>query len=309
MSPPPSRPLPPAKPTAAPPPPPVARPPATAKAAAARVPAKTFAIAPFSPENQGTKIVMYAKTGGGKTTLASMAPDPVFIAFDDGARKILNPKTGQPVSAIPGITGFQDVRDALHQRNLFPDGCTLVFDTVTKMESASEQYIFDNYPLKSGKATSMRAFGWDGPAHQIDVMRLFLSDLDSHVAAGRNVILLAQQAQIKIPHAAGLDYLEDGPKLQHNNQYSSRMEVCEWADHVLRIGYQDFDVQADNEKARVGKVQGNGEMTRAIFSGGAAHFIAKSRPIDGRHLPPVISFASKQDDSLWQMIFNGAIPD
>lgn len=303
--PPPSRPLPAV--STKPGPPPSSKPPATARPAAAKVPAKTFSIAPYSDEHQGTKVIMYAKTGSGKTTLASMAPDPVFLAFDDGARKILNPKTGQPVQAIYGLTGFQDVRDALHQKGLFPDKCTIVIDTMTKLEAVSESYIFDNYLIKGARATAMRAYGWDGPAHQIDVTRLLLTDLDPHVIAGRNIILLCQQGQVKIPCSSALDYLEDGPKLQHNNQYSSRMEVCEWADHVLRIGYQDFEVHADNDKSRVGKA--SGEMLRAIFSGGAAHFIAKSRPIDGKHLPPVISFASKQDDSLWQMIFSGAIPE
>lgn len=289
---------------------PAAPPPAPAgKQAPARA-AKTFSVATYSSANEGEKIVIYAKTGSGKTTLASMAPDAIFLAFDDGARKILNPKTGKPVQMIPGLTGFQDVRDALHQKNLFPDKATIVIDTISKLEAVSEQYIFDNYPApgkQGGKATHMRAYGWDGPAHQIDVTRLLLSDLDPHVAAGRNVILLAQQSQIRIPNAEGMDYLEDGPKLQHNNQYSSRMEVCEWSDHVLRIGYQDFEVHADTEKSRVGKASGT--MTRAIFSGGAAHYIAKTRPIQDKTLPALISFGSKDDDSLWQMMFNGAIPD
>lgn len=307
--PPPSRPPAPTKPPAPtpvrPPPPPV-----NARPAAVRVPTKTFAISTQPSGTEGEKIVIYAKTGNGKTTLASMAPNPVFLSFDKSTAKIINPKTKAACQIISGITGYQDVRDVLHQVNLFPDGCSIVIDTLSKLEAVAEQYIFDNYPApgkQGGRATHMRAYGWDGPAHQTDLIRLLLSDLDPHVEAGRNVILLCQQGQVKIPHSAGMDYLEDGPKLSHNNQTSSRMEVCEWADHVLRIGYQDFEVHADNDKARVGKA--GGSMTRAIFSGGAAHYVAKTRPIDGKTLPAVISFSEPQDDSLWLMMFEGAIPD
>jgi hypothetical protein len=208
---------------------------------------------------------------------------------------------------VPGITSLDDVRDALHQKDLFPADATIVIDTVTKLEADMEPWVFANYPLKGGaKATSMRAYGWDGPAHLLDGMRLLLTDLDAHIRVGRNVVLLAQVAQVRVPNSEGADYLEDGPKLHHNNQYSLRTEVCEWCDHVLRIGYQNFEVRTDSSTAKAGKVVG--DLTRAVFSGGAAHYIAKSRRIDGKRLPPIISFAHEGDDSLWQMIFNGAIP-
>lgn len=282
-------------------------PPSAGRQSPAQRAAKTFAVAKYVKGAEGQKTVIYAATGMGKTSLASTAPTPVFLAFDDGARLITNPKTGEHVDMVPGLTSFNDLRDALHQRSLFPDKCTIVIDTVTKVEAIAEPYIFENYPIKGGRASHMRAYGWDGPGHQVDVIRLLLADLDPHVAAGRNVLILAQQGQITIPNSEGVDYLQDGPKLQHTKQYSSRMELCEWADHVLRIGYQDFEVRLDSDKAKVGKV--NGSMTRAVFAGGAAHYLAKTRPIDGKRLPPVISFATADDDSLWQMIHNGAIPE
>ncbi len=278
---------------------PVLRPPSGPKAAAR--PAKTFSITPYSASTGGQKILIYGKTGSGKTTLASLAPNPVFLALDDGSRNI-------HVPTVPGLESFDDVRDALHQKGLFADDATIVIDTVTKLEADLEPWVYANYPLKGGaKATSMRAYGWDGPAHLLDGIRLLLSDLDAHIRAGRNVLLLAQTSQIRVPNAEGLDYLEDGPKLQHNNQYSGRTEVCEWCDHVLRIGYQNFEVRADSDKATKGKV--TGDLSRAIFSGGAAHYVAKSRPVDGKRLPPVISFENEADDSLWQMLFHGAIPN
>lgn len=296
-------------------PPPALRKPATLPAskppAAGAKPArvvKTFNIQPWNNGCEGEKILAYGKSGVGKTTYAAMAPNAVFFGLDDGGRKIKNPLTGEPVRMVPGVEGFSDMRDALHQKGLFPDKATIVIDTVTKLESWMEPYIFENYLQGGKRVTAMRQYGWDGPAHLLDSMRLLLTDLDEHVRRGCNVLLLAQVAPATIANAEGLDYLEDGPKLQHNKQYSVRAEFCEWADHVVRIGYQEFSVARENDKQKAGKVTSD-NATRAIFTGGAPHFIAKSRPIDGKRMPPVISFANESDASFWQMMFEGAIPD
>lgn len=295
---------PPSKPPSKPAAPPKA--PASAKpASAAAHKPKTFSISTWTDTNEGEKILMYAKSGTGKTTLASMAPNAIFIGLDDGGRKIRHPKTGEPIKVIQGIESFQDVRDALHQLDLFPEGSTVVTDTATKLEELMEPYIFANYKQNGQTVTSMRKYGWDGPAHVLETLRLFLTDLDALVRRGVNVVLLCQQSQIRVANAEGSDYLEDGPKLAHNNQYSSRAEVCEWADHVFRLGYLDFTVVKDDAKSKAGKVLA-GDATRAVFTGGAQHFIAKSRPIDGYRIPATIPFANEQDDSLWQFVFEGA---
>lgn len=267
--------------------------------------AKTFSVTPWAGKNEGKKVTIYGKSGSGKTSLAALIENAIFIGIDDGGRTIKQ-ADGTDLMVIPGIESYQDVRDALRQKNLFPDGSTAVIDTMTKLEELQEPYIFQHNTLKGGaKATSMRAFGWDGPSLQLDCLRLILTDLEGLVRRGINVVLLCQLAQIRVANAEGLDYLEDGPKLLHNNQYSSRTELCEWSDHVFRIGYTDMNVQKENEKAKVGKVVSS-DATRAVFTGGAQHFIAKSRPVDGYRIPSVIGFESAQDDSLWQFMFKGA---
>ena len=142
-------------------------------------------------------------------------------------------------------------------------------------------------------------------------MRNLLTDLDPLVRQGKNIILLAQLAQISVANAGGDDYIEDGPKLQHRKDCSVRTEVCEWADHVFRIGLLNFEVEKDDAKAKAGKVTSD-DGTRAIYTGGAAHFFAKSRPvIEGREapyrIPNVISFALPEDSSLWSYVFGGAV--
>ena len=297
-----------------PPKPPTKKPPSTSKSVAtlpktkpsgrkAHV-VKTFNITPWTGANEGEKITMYGRSGIGKTTLAATAPDAVFLGIDDGGRKIVHPLTGKPINAIPGIETFQDIRDVLIQKELFPEGCTIVIDTLSKGEEMIQQHVLENTTVNGQRVTSFRKFGWDGDRYTLDQIRFLLSDLDRHARTGRNIILLCQQGQIKVANAEGADYLEDGPFLQHRNDCSAREEVKQWSDHVLRIGYLDLEVVVE-KGAKAGKVVST-DVTRAIFSGGAQHYAAKSRPINGYRIPNVISFDSAEDDSLWKYIFEGA---
>lgn len=268
--------------------------------------AKSFSLAEWTNEGQGQKLVIYGKSGIGKTTLAAQLDNAIFIGLDDGGRHIQNPLTNQPVKAVGGIDTFLDLRDALGQKDLFPADATIVIDTFTKCQEIIETHVVDHVKTEKGhKAANLNAFGWgDGFRHVYEHARLILSDLDAHVQAGRNVILLCQLDQITVANAAGSDFLEDGPKLQQNRKGSIRTEVCEWADHVCRLGYLDFQV-LKGESQKTGKVATQDE-TRAVFTGGAPHFIAKSRPINGYRIPPVISFDGPEDNALWQFIFEGA---
>jgi len=268
--------------------------------------AKSFSLAEWTNEGQGQKLVIYGKSGIGKTTLAAQLQNAVFIGLDDGGRHIHNPLTNKPVKAISGITSFLDLRDALGQNGLFPDDCTIVVDTFTKCQELIEAHVVEHVAKeKGGNAKNLNDFGWgDGFRHVYEHARLILSDLDAHIQAGRNVILLCQLDQITVANSAGADFLEDGPKLQQNRKGSIRTEVCEWADHVCRIGYLDFQV-LKGESQKTGKVASQDE-TRAVFTGGAPHFIAKSRPINGYRIPPIISFDGPEDNALWQFLFEGA---
>jgi len=267
---------------------------------------KVFKVAEWCADKEGEKIVIHAKSGMGKTTLASQIEGVVFIGVDDGGRKITNPLTGKPTKVIPGVESFQDIRDALNQNSLWDDGCTIAIDTLTKAEELSEAYILQNYQTKNGRATNMRQFGWDASSHYLDTMRLLIGDLDPHIRKGHNVVLLCQAGQVRIPNAEGADYLEDGPRLSHNNQNSSRAFVCEWADHVFRIGYNGMSVNVQ-EGAKAGKLELAEGATRAIFTGGAPHFIAKSRPTKfGTCIPFIVDFSTPQTDDLWQFLFHGA---
>lgn len=303
---------PPIKPTltaASTPKPPIARPPikmptVTSASPASRHTPKTFNIITWTGAKEGEKIILYGNSGMGKTTLATMAPSPVFIGLDDGGRKIVNPKTGENVKAIPGVESFQDLRDALHQNGLIEPGQTLVIDTVTRAEGLGELHTLATVKTEKGETPeNLEAYGYGkGYKHLMDTMRLLISDLEPHVRRGVHVLLLAQQGQATVSNLEGVDYLQDGPKLCARKDQNIRTEFVEWVDHVFRIGHPSLEVVKDNKKNVKGKVKGT--MERVIYTQPELYYMAKNRS-NGKW-PPVVSFENPADDSLWAYVFHGA---
>lgn len=261
---------------------------------------RNFSVVEWSGAGEGEKVVIYGESGKGKTSIAAMAPSPVFIGVDDGARKIRDPRTGAVLKAISGIRDFNDVRDAINQHGLMDGYETLVIDTATKVEELSEPYIFDHYPLPRDAPRSLEGYGWGkGYRHSLEVMRLFFQDCEGLIHKGVNVVLLCQEASATMPNAEGLDYLQAGPKLHHSKQFSTRLEVQEWADHVLRIDYLDTRVSAASTSATKGKIISR-DTTRGVYTQAARHYFAKNRDLTTE---PIISFETAADDSLWRFMF------
>ena len=263
---------------------------------------KTFSIKPWSGDDEGERMVVYSSSGMGKTTLGSLLNDTVWVGVDPGGRKIR--VNGQPLNHL-NVNSYLDLRDALTQKNLFSKGQTLVLDTMTRVES---EWIIPHIlaTIKTDKGAAVKyieRYGYGkGWQFVLDHTRMLLSDLDRIAAQGVNVLLLCQEAAITVANAEGLDFLQNGPKLNHTRQASSRLEVSEWADHVFRIGYYETEVSGGVDD-RVGKIDSE-DTVRVIYTQEARHFVAKSRPIVGRDtLPEIVAFDSIEDDSLWQLMF------
>jgi hypothetical protein len=294
------------------PPPPKSKLPPKPSAPPPSVPArvsKPFVIQPWTGDGEGEKVIIYAASGKGKTTLASMAPDPVFIGLDDGGRKVRNPLTGEPIRHIPNIQTFQDVRDALHQPSLFNSAKSVVIDTGTVLELLAIQHVIETIPHEkpSIKIEHLDDYGYGkGFNHLFDTMRLIFQDLDAHVRQGRHVIILCQQCPVVIANPAGANFLENGPKLyapgpDSKQSFTVRGYACEWADHVFKIDYlqqQVIGARTDKEgKEHAGKVVGS--TKRAIFTMPSdPSYFAKTRTLTD----PVISFETQADDSLWRLL-------
>lgn len=273
-------------------PPVVNSPPPTPRATTGR----SFSVAPWVGEGQGEKIILYGPPGMGKTTLASMAPDPVFIGCDDGGRKIKNPKTGQPVVAVQGIATFGDVRQVL-QSDVFEDHQTVVLDTVTMLQHWALPWMFATIKHeKGGTVNSIEGYGYGkGYRHLFDLMHLILTDCDRLVRTGKNVILIAQASAVPEKNTSGEDYLKDGPDLHHATNTSVRKDYISWSDHVLRVTWEGATI----EDRKITPVKG-----RCVNVHPDATFESKSRT-----LPPdtdTVTFSGPTDDSIWQFLFGGA---
>lgn len=262
---------------------------------------KTFHVETWSGEGEGEKILGYADSGLGKTTLATLAPTPVFIGLDDGGRKIKHPVTGEELKNIPGVNDFDDFRQAIQQVDLFDDYETVVVDTATILESLAHDWMLDN--IMGGKNNEKRVdnieqYGWGkGHRHLYDTMRLPLCDFDALIRRGKNVLILCQMQQAEITNATGENYLCDVPKLalQHGKTPSIWGMWVEWCDHVFKIGYSDL-------KAKDKKATSSNE--RIIFLDGTVNYRAKSRTVPSEF--SLITFSNKTDDSLWRFIFDDA---
>ena len=292
----------------APPRPPKPTPPKAPARETKTTPTRNFKVEPWTGEGEGEKIVGYGDTGLGKTTLFSMMPSPIFIGLDDGGRKIINPKTKQPIDHIPGIKTYDDVRTALGQDSLFPKGSSCVIDTFTLFEQLAEKHILETVPLsKGGQAKNIKAYGWnDGSSHLLDAIRLVLQDLDALIRRGVNVGLICQEQTVSISNPEGLDYLQGCPRLHHDRQCSIMLEVSAWADHVFRISYLNRAIRPEGERI-VGKVVSS-DSTRAVYVAGAMDFRAKSRTLDkftSEDGEPIecVSFNTPDDSSLWDFLF------
>lgn len=263
-------------------------------AKAPRPTAKCFKASKWDGKNDGEKIILYAESGMGKTTLASLAPKPVFIGIDDGGRKIKNPLTGEDLDYIEGVVSFADVRDALHQSNLFDPFSTVVIDNVTELENLAVQHVVKTVAKDKGeKAKNLVDFGWGkGYTHLYDHMKMILQDCDTLVRQGKNVILIAQSAAHKVANAGGEDFLCDGPRLYDGQKDNVEALYREWSDHVLRIALGLVSVKDGRAYS---------DQQRVIFTQGEVHFRAKSRT-----LPPsiqAVTFNAPSDDTIWKYIW------
>lgn len=271
----------------------------TGPRAAARAP-KTFSVKPWTGDNEGEKIVIYGNEGMGKSSLALLLPDTVWFGFDDGARKLRHPVTGQPVSVVDGVDDFYDFLDALATTDLYTGVKTVVIDTITKLQDLADEYMFDQIKTEKGiRVTSIEGYGYGkGYRHAVEVLTKVLQDVEVRlIKRGINVVILAQSSAVGMPNAEGLDFLVEGPKLHHSKNHSCRQQLCEWADHVLRIGFAT-NVVAGEQGATKGKVLSR-DTDRVIYTSTARHAAGKSRTLK----EPVISFGDAADDSLWQFLF------
>ncbi len=269
------------------------RPPAAPKARADIVPAKNFVVQEWNASEDGMRILLYADSGMGKTTLASLAPHPAFIGIDDGGKLLLD-ATGKRLRHVPGIECFTDVRAAM-QADIYDNDETVVLDQATYLQEWAIPHLLATITNDKGQTMdNIVRYGYNkGYRHLYDTMKLILQDADSLIHRGKNVIIIAQMAPNKVANPGGEDFLREGPRLFAGTP-SIEALYCEWADHIFRIGYQFLSV--DDRKVT------GGENKRAVFVHPEPYFRAKSRTLGPDKA--IVAFDDPKDDSIWRFLFD-----
>ncbi len=225
------------------------------------------------PDRKGQRIVLYGTGGIGKTTLACLAPGPVAMIDADESLSILRGQLEAIEAPLPHLVNVNDFKEA--REALKSDGWdkikTIVIDTATRLEEWCVAHTCATVPHEKGhKVSKVEDYGFGkGYNFVFDTFLPILGDLDRHVRAGRNVILIAHECTSTVPNPMGEDWLRYEPRLQSpkSGQGSIRLKLKEWADHVLFLGY---DVTVEDKKAE-------GHGTRTLYCAEKPFCMAKSR--------------------------------
>ena len=234
------------------------------------------------------RVLVYGPGGIGKSTIAALAPAPVFLDIEGGTNEL-------DIARVGGLSSLDAVRQCLRSPVLDPYQ-TVVIDSATKLEELVTAHVLATVPheKQGARITSLESYGFGkGYSHLYDAFLLVLADCDALVRKGKHVILIAHECVADRPNPSGDDFIRFEPRLQSpkSGKSSIRNRVVEWSDHVLFIGY---DVIAEDGKGR-------GAGTRTIYTSEMPDHIAKSR-----RTAVALPFTDATDGAIWDhLLSNG----
>lgn len=241
------------------------------------------------------RIGIYGTGGVGKTSLASLVryvgKRPILLDADDNSRHIDIERYG----TTEGLIDWQSLRGLLADDSAFAPYDVIILDSITRCEEWCSSYVVETVPVGNkeksyGKAERIEDFGWGkGFTHIFEAMKQLLADLDRHVRAGRDVIVIAHNCKASVPNPMGEDFIRYEPRLQGGKAGGSdfRSFWKEWLNHLFFI---EYDVAAKD-----GRAVGYG--SRTIYPQERPHYIAKSVSIRDPIVYPEGSY------ELWVKLF------
>ena len=213
-------------------------------------------------EQQPPRIMIYGSEGVGKSTFASLAPNPVFIQTEDGLSEIDTSKFPLARTFEDVVMQLQAVRDEQHEYG------TLVIDSLDWLERLVWDRVCADYGVKSIEKAD-GGYG-KGYVHALTYWRQIVSILnDIRSKRGMAVVMIA--------HAA-VERFED-PEHAAYDRYTPRLHkkacslVCEWVDAVL---FASRRLRVDSTTGKAAPVGADGGE-RILRTNGSPACIAKNR--------------------------------
>lgn len=236
--------------------------------------------------NSPERVLLYGPGKIGKSTLCSLAPNPVFLDIENGTGHMDVPR-------VEGLETYADLRACL-QSNVLDGYDTIIIDSATKAEEMAAEHVLATVPHEKGhRVDCLEGYGFGkGFSHLYDAYLLLLADSDSQVRRGRHVIWISHECINDVPNPSGDNFIRYEPRLQSpkSGKNDIRNRVIQWADHVLFLGY---DVVSQDGKGR-------GGGTRTIYTSELPDHIAGSRSVSVN-----IPFTGPTDGTIWSHIFGG----
>nr|DAP60455.1 MAG TPA: AAA domain protein [Caudoviricetes sp.] len=191
------------------------------------------------------KVVVYGPEGIGKSTFASMFPDPLFIDTEGSTKDMDVARTPTPSSWMMLMEQVMEVKRT-------PGLCqTLVIDTADWAEMLCITQICD----KNHKS-SIEDFGYGkGYTFVQEEFGRLLNLLEEVVKAGVNVVLTAHAKMRKFEQP---DELGAYDRWEMKLTKQTAPMVKEWADMVLFCNYKTFVVNVDGQGVQKGKNKAQG---------------------------------------------------
>lgn len=171
------------------------------------------------------KVVLYGPEGIGKSTFASMFPDPVFLDTEGGTKRL-------NVARLPAPTSWQMLMDEVAEvaRGNVPCG-TLVIDTADWAEQLCIETVCARFKVKG-----IEDFGYGkGYTYAKEEFARLLDALGDVLAAGKHVVVTAhaQISRFEQPDAVG-SY--DRWTMKTSKQVAPLLR--EWCDMLLFANYK-----------------------------------------------------------------------
>ena len=205
------------------------------------------------------KAVIYGPEGVGKSTLASLTPDPVFLDTEGGTHHL-------DVVRLDAASSWEEIKAAIAQLAKADHPFkSLIIDTADWLEKRLAEHL-----CRKANKDSIEDYGYGkGWVLLAEEFARFLNSLDPLLARGMHVVFLAHSTvkKFEAPDQAG-SY--DRFELKLSKSVAPLLK--EWADVVLFANYVTRIAEKDT-----GKTRGVGGKERVLYATHTAAYDAKNR--------------------------------